>query len=87
MEYLNTESLLMPLLTAMISLSVFPSPPQIIKDLAANEYVRWLFVLNLVYAVGPAQGNFTLAAVTTVILFILTKVLDMAYVKREGYYN
>jgi len=77
----------MPLMVAIIAISVFPSPPQLFKDLAANEYVRWLFVLNLVYAVGPSQGNFVLALIVTVILFILVKVLDFIYVKKEGYYN
>ena len=87
MQYLNTDSLLGPLLVAIIAISVFPSPPQIFKDFASNEFVRWLFVVNLVYAVGPAAGNLVLALIVTVILFILCKVLDMVYVKKEGYYN
>lgn len=85
MEYLNADALYMPMLTALGAVSLFPEPPQVFKDLAANELVRYLFVFVLIMQ-GGAGGNVQLAVVATVVLYVLVKVLDMVYANKQGYY-
>lgn len=75
----------MPMLTAIGAVSLFPDPPKIFKDLAQNEMVKWLFVLILIVQ-GGAGGNWQLAVVATIVLFVAIKLLDAMYVKKEGYY-
>ena len=72
MEYLNFNSLYMPMMTAIGAISLFPDPPQLFKDLAKNELVKWIFVFILIVQ-GGASGDLRLAAVMTVILYILVK--------------
>lgn len=84
MEYLNMNSLYMPLLTAIGAISLFPDPPKIFKDLAKNELFKWVFVLILIVQ-GGASGNWQLGMVMTVVLYVAVKVLDMMYTKKEAY--
>lgn len=86
MEYLNSASLYMPFLTALGSISLFPNPPAIFKDLAKNELVKWLFVLILIVQ-GGGDGNWRLGMVMTAVLYVLVKVLDMIYPGQKETYH
>jgi len=83
MEFLNADTLYMPMLTALGAVSLFPDPPQVFKDLAQNDLVRWFFVFILIMQ-GGSGGNPQLAAVATVVLYAVVKGLDMVYAKQAG---
>lgn len=85
-QFLNVNALYMPMLTAIGAVSLFPDPPQLFKDLAKMDLVRWLFVFILIVQ-GGAGGNLELAAVATAVLFGVMYVLDMVYPKKDGFYN
>lgn len=86
MEYLNANSLYMPILTAIGALGMGGlTIPKLFQDLGKNEWFQWLLVFILIMQ-GGAGGNVRLAALTTVIMYVATKVLDMVYTgKSEGY--
>lgn len=85
MEYLNTDSLMMPLMTLWVVNSSWPSSA-FFMELGKYEIYRWLCAFILCYQ-GGAGGNLTLAAVATLVLYVLNKVVDTFMAKRnEGYY-
>ena len=84
MEYLNVQSLMLPLATGVGFMGGFPIAPKLFQDLAKNAWFQWLMVFLLIWQGGSGQ-NPQLAMVTTVILFGATMALDMAYGAKEGY--
>lgn len=56
--------------------SAFPEPNPLIKSLQQNELVQWLMVFILIMQ-GGASGNVQLALVTTLIGFVVNKLLSM----------
>lgn len=85
MEFLNTNALYFPMLTAIGSVSQFPKS-QFLSDLGQNELVQWFFVFILIMQGGGA-GNVNLSIVATLVLYVLVKGLDMVMAKKEGYYH
>lgn len=85
MEYLNTQSLYMPLLT-LAGVVGFGSleVPQLFQDLLKHPLVQWMLIFVLVMQ-GGSGGNVQLAAVATAVLFIIFKLADMLYTKKDGY--
>jgi hypothetical protein len=85
MEYLSYDALFMPLATAMIAFGGYPEPPMVFKDLIKNEWFRWLLVFVLIFQ-GRAGGDVMLAAVATIVLLVIVKVLDKVYKPKETYF-
>lgn len=86
MEYLNVNTLTLPLFTALGAFGGMPTPPAIFNDLSKQMWFQWLMVWVLVMQ-GGAGMNVTLATVTVVVFFILVRVSEMVYKsnKKEGY--
>lgn len=86
MEYLNYDSLALPLATAagVVGFGAL-KPPMIIQDLLKNEWFQWFLVFVLIYQGGSGQQPI-LAAVATIVTYVIFKVLDMMYQQKEGYY-
>ena len=85
MEYLNTDSLMMPILTGWVTLSSWPRS-EFFADLGKYELWRYLCLFILIYQ-GQGQANITLSAVATLVFYVVIKVVDMLMAKRsEGYY-
>ena len=78
MDYLSYDALFMPMATAMIAFGGYPDPPQVFKDLVKNEWFRWLLVFVLIFQ-GRGAGNPELAAVATVVLYLVVQLLDKVY--------
>jgi len=85
MDYLNTNALYMPLLTAIGAFSSWPKSNFLAK-LGQNELVQWFFVFVLIMQ-GGAGGNVQLAATMTIVAYVAVKALDMVTASKEGYYN
>ena len=77
------NDLLLPMSTSIGYMGGFPAAPQVFLDLAKNEWFQWAMVFNLIYQGGSGQ-RVDLALVTTVITYILVKLLDGAFVSGLG---
>ncbi len=84
MEYLNTQSLMLPLMTLWVVNSRWPTS-QFFADLGKYELYQWFCAFVLCYQGGGSQ-NMTLAAVACLVLYVFNKAVDMFMVKKEGYY-
>ena len=85
MEYLNTDSLMLPLMTGAVAISRWPTN-QFFVELGKYEIYQYLCLFVLIYQGGGGQ-NLTLSAVATLVFFTVYKILDMTVNKRnEGYY-
>jgi len=83
MDFLTVDTLQLPLATAVGAFGGFPAAPKLFQDLTQHMWFQWLMVFVLVWQGGSGQDA-TLAAVTTVVLFLVSRVLDLVYT-REGY--
>jgi hypothetical protein len=82
MDFLTVDALTLPLATAVGAFGGFPAAPKVFQDLAANMWFQWLMVFVLVWQGGSGQ-NATVAAVATVVLFLVAQVLDMVYTRES----
>ena len=85
MEYLNYDSLFLPMMTAIGAFGGMPNAPKIFQDLAKNEWFQWLMVFVLIYQ-GGGSASPELSAVATIVVYVVVKLLDMMYEQKEGYY-
>jgi len=61
--------------TAIGAFGGFPAPPKMFNELVKNEIVQWGLVFVLCYQGGAGQ-NIELAALATIVLYIIKKVLN-----------
>ena len=66
---------LLPFATALTAWGGFPPAPQFFKDLTKNEFFQYLMVFILVWQ-GGGQQDFMTAALTTMVMWVLGKVLS-----------
>jgi hypothetical protein len=84
MEYLNTQSLMLPILTLWVINSQWPTST-FFASLGKYEIYRWFCAFILCYQ-GQGGQNMTLTAVACLVLYVFNKVVDMFMAKQEGYY-
>lgn len=74
----NLSMFLLPLATALgaWSVALFPKPPQLLVDLARNELFQYALLFVFIWQGGGKQ-NIQTALVTTVIVFLVAKFLDL----------
>ncbi len=86
MEYLNWNSLMLPLMTGIGAFGFGDlKAPKVFQDLGKNLWFQWFLVFILLMQGGAGQ-NPQLAVVATAIVFVIVQVLDMMYQPMEGYY-
>ena len=68
------NSLVWPLAVWTIAWNLYPQPPRIIRELGRNEIFQYFLVFVLIWAV--AGRSIPLAATTTLIIFVATRLLD-----------
>jgi 4-hydroxybenzoate polyprenyltransferase len=87
MDLLNWESLQLPLASSIIAFGFGGlKPPRILQDLYRNTWFQWMMVFVLIYVVGARQ-NLQLAALATLIVFLIVNILDLVYDKKDGFRN
>ena len=70
------KTLILPLATAIGAFGGFPTPPQEFQMLTRYEIFRWFVVFVLIWQ-GGGQQDLQLALLTTSIVYLVTKILDM----------
>lgn len=76
---LGLKGLMLPLATAVAiwgANGAFPKPPAVITRLARNELFQYALAFIFIWQ-GGAQQSFQTALLATVILFLVTKFLDL----------
>ena len=86
MEYLNFQTLILPMATSMAAFGFNVPKPRIIEDLQKTVWFPWVLMFILVWQ-GGAGRDPVLAAITVLVMFVLARVLDMVYPKSEGFYQ
>jgi len=73
---LKLDQYVLPLATAVGAFGGFPKPPALFSRLADNEIFQHLLLFVLIWQGGSGQ-NARKAAITTLMVYVGTKVLDM----------
>jgi len=72
----SATDLVLPFMTAIVSLGMFPEAPELIKNVFAKYgFLKWALLFALVYQ-GQGKGNLSLTALVVVIVFLVYKILD-----------
>jgi hypothetical protein len=70
----DLTSLIWPLAIWTITWGLYPQPPRVIRELGRNEIFQYFLIFVLIWSL--AGRSIPLAAITTLIVFVATKLLD-----------
>jgi len=77
---------MLPLATSLTAFGFGALPkPQIFLDLAQTVWFPWVLTFVLIWQ-GGAKQDLVLSAIATLILFVIVRVADMVYPKKEKFY-